>query len=150
MRFLEGIEKSWYSRYGDEMRYSVYNIKSGRIVFRTSLVHEKKIPKGCSVVCGDYDDVLFNIDHATGEPYPHIEQDQLPWLIRRYRNVLRQKRGVNDIPALLTERELGNITPAQYDAKLAKRRAIDACHDALIKMKPIPQDYNNPEYWKCK
>lgn len=129
------------------MSYTVFCKRTGKIVGRQSYPQRSRW-YGC--IEGDFDDVRFRIDPVTLEPYPFIDQDQLPWLIRHHCKKLRVEAGCSDseLTTAMINREIGAITPEEYAGLLDKRRKLDASAAALTSQTPIPQDYTNPEYWK--
>lgn len=132
------------------LKFTSYNLETGEITNSFSDFPQCGLPEGQDWIRGYVDGSRYRIDPETGKKYKFIDQGQLEYFIRKHAQKLRIEAGVNNVPALLTARELGEITSETYAELINKRRAIDACEKALRAMTPIPQSYKNARYWKCK
>lgn len=141
--------------------FTIYDIATGKILQRCSKIRAERVPDGCSCISGDVDDVRFRIDHATGEPYPFIEQSQLPWLIRRRKKRMLEQSGVTELDisrwhaAKIEHDMLGSATidgqPYNDEALMAllaeRKRILDRAVE-LMAMDPIPQDAEDDRWWQ--
>jgi hypothetical protein len=141
--------------------YTVYEIETGKIVSRPKIITYHGVPDGCDWIAGRVDDVRFRIDHATGEPYPFIEQDQLPSIIRQRMKRLLQQHGATELDisrwqaAKIEHQMLGDATidgvPYSDEAfrdLLAERKRILDRAAVLMAMSPIPQDAEDDRWWQ--
>lgn len=129
--------------------YTIYDIESGKIVSRQKVINHDDIPDGCDFIAGDINDIRFRIDHETGTPYGFIEQSELRILIRQKAKHLLNEVGATDADIMRLHIDmLTTDDDIPFRKKLAERkRILDIAHD-LTNLNPIPQDAENPEYWK--
>ena len=143
------------------INYTIYDLSTEAIVHGVSHIPRAGLPDGLDWIAGEVDQVRFRINRETGKPYPFIEQDQLPWLIRNHGRGLLRTAGATDADvaawaaAKATHDMLGGASVAgqEYSDQAFKtlletrRRILDAAA-RLMAMEPMPQDFDNPAYWE--
>lgn len=147
------------------MMFTVYNIKTHKIVARQRIIPYQGVPDGCDWIAGDVDDVRFRINPENGKPYPFIDQSQLPWLIRKKAKRKLAEIGMTDteVQKWVAQRELleyvnevviaGERLDKQsfkkkFSELMLKRSAILNIADNLTRMVPIPQDAEDDKHWR--